>query len=177
MTHKLVPGTKLPDVSVPQFGGGSLQLNTPSEGKDWRLIVVYRGKHCGVCTLYLQDLKGLVEELGTEGVEVVAVSADTEAKAAVQLEKVQPNFAVGYDLSVDQMKELGLFMSDPRSAQETDAPFSEPGLFVVDKDGIIQLIDLANNPFMRPDLTWFVKGIKFVRNPEHNYPIRGTKIN
>lgn len=177
MTHKLVPGSKLPDVSVPQFGGGTLQLNKPSEGKDWRLVIVYRGKHCGVCTLYLQDLKDLVEELASEGVDVIAVSADTEAKAAVQLEKVKPNYPIGYDLSIDQMKELGLYMSDPRSAQETDAPFSEPGLFVVDQDGIIQLIDLANNPFMRPDLTWFVKGIKFVRNPENDYPIRGTKVN
>ncbi|MDC0739586.1 peroxiredoxin-like family protein [Cognatishimia sp. SS12] len=175
MTHKLVPGSTLPDISVPQFGGGALTLNRPTTGYDWRLIIVYRGKHCGVCTLYLQDMKALVDDLGALGVEVVAVSADTEEKAAIQLEKVKPNFTIGHDLSVAQMKELGLYISDPRSLQETDAPFSEPGLFVIDQNGVIQIVDLANNPFMRPDLTWLMKGIKFVRNPDNNYPIRGTK--
>jgi hypothetical protein len=74
------------------------------------------------------------------------------------------------------MRTLGLFISDPRSSQETDVPFAEPGLFIVNDQGVIQICDIANFPFMRPDLVWLVKGIKFALNPENDYPIRGTKL-
>ena len=72
------------------------------------------------------------------------------------------------------MQELGLYISIPRSEKETDHNFSEPGLFVVNQDGNIQVIDISNNPFVRPSLPEFVSGINWIRNPENNYPIRGT---
>ena len=66
------------------------------------------------------------------------------------------------------------YISIPRSEQETDHNFAEPGLFVINQDGNIQVIDIANNPFSRPELSTFVSGIKWIRNPKNNYPIRGT---
>jgi hypothetical protein len=62
-------------------------------------------------------------------------------------------------------------VSTPRSAQETDQPFPEPGLFVVNGDGKIQIVDISNAPFARPDLATLLGGIKFVR--ANDYPIRG----
>jgi hypothetical protein len=72
------------------------------------------------------------------------------------------------------MQTLGLYISNPRSDQETDHPFAEPGLFVINSDGDVQVVDLSNNPFVRPDLLTLVNGLKWIRNPDNNYPIRGT---
>ena len=61
-------------------------------------------------------------------------------------------FPVGYDLSVDQMRTLGLYISEPRSPQETDRPFPEPALFITNPEGKLQIVDVSNAPFARPEL-------------------------
>ena len=55
-----------------------------------------------------------------------------------------------------------------------DHNFAEPGLFVVNAAGELQVVDISNNPFARPDLEVLVSGLEWIRNPENNYPIRGT---
>lgn len=47
-------------------------------------------------------------------------------------------------------------------------------MVVVNADGRLQVVDLSNNPFARPDLEIFVSGLEWIRAPENNYPIRGT---
>ena len=79
---------------------------------------------------------------------------------------------VGHDLSPEQMAALGLWISDPRSPQETDRPFPEPAVFVTNAEGRVQILDISNAPFARPDLESLTNGIAFVR--EKGYPIRGT---
>ena len=69
------------------------------------------------------------------------------------------------------MRALGLYISEPRSPRETDRPFPEPALFVVNPQGNIQIIDISNAPFARPDLNAVLKGLKFIQ--EKQYPIRG----
>jgi hypothetical protein len=66
----------------------------------------------------------------------------------------------------------GPYISEPRPPRETDRPFSEPGLFVINPQGQVQIVDISNAPFARPDLTGILNGVKFVR--EKDYPIRGT---
>lgn len=173
-TQKLPAGSTFPSLSVPQLGGGSLALGKPAEGRDWQIVVVYRGKHCPMCTSYLKELNTLLPEYHALGVDVVAISADTESRARDQIALIEPDFPVGYDLSVAQMHALGLYVSQPRSPQETDQPFAEPGVFVVNADGQVQVTDISNAPFARPDLKTLLGGLRFIRNPENNYPIRGT---
>ena len=72
------------------------------------------------------------------------------------------------------MKSLGLYISNPRSEAETDRPFSEPGLFVINASNQVQLIDISNAPFVRPELNAIINGLAFIRNPDNQYPIRGT---
>ncbi len=69
------------------------------------------------------------------------------------------------------MRELGLYVSDPRSPQETDRPFAEPGLFVINTAGLVQIVDISNAPFARPELKSLLQGIRFVMAKD--YPIRG----
>lgn len=173
-TRKLAAGSQFPDLIVPKLGGGTLTLGVPQDGRDWQMVAIYRGKHCPMCTSYLKELNALLPEFHALGLDVVAVSADPDAKAQDQMSLVAPNFPVGYDLSLDQMYQLGLYVSEPRSAQETDRPFAEPGIFVVNADGAVQVTEISNAPFARPDLKTLLGGLRFIRNPENNNPIRGA---
>ncbi len=172
---KLEAGALFPDLTVPRVGGGTpIQLGKPQGDLDWQMVVVYRGKHCPMCTSYLKELDVLKGKFADIGVDLVAVSADSEIRADEQIALINPTFPVGYDLSLEQMQKLGLYISHPRSDAESDRLFAEPGLFVVNDEGRIQIIDISNAPFARPDFKTLLGGINFVRNPANNYPIRGT---
>ncbi|AWF83492.1 thioredoxin peroxidase [Microbulbifer sp. A4B17] len=171
---KLAAGIEFPAIEVQRLGGGKLVLGRPEGSLPWQMIVAYRGKHCPLCTKYLRALSVLLPRYHAEGVDVIAVSADTEKKASSHMEKIQPGFSIGYDLSIPQMQQLGLYISKPRSPEETDRPFSEPGVFVINESGNLQIVDISNAPFARPDLQTLLVGIEFIRNPENRYPIRGT---
>ncbi|MGR5469947.1 hypothetical protein ACPV51_22250, partial [Vibrio astriarenae] len=41
---------------------------------------------------------------------------------------------------------------------------------------LVQAIDISNGPFARPDLNVLLSGVAFIRNPENNYPIRGSYL-
>ena len=79
---------------------------------------------------------------------------------------------MAFGLSIEQMRSLGLYISNPRSPEETDQPFPEPGLFILRPDRKIQIIDISNAPFARPDLAGILRGLEFARSK--SYPIRGT---
>jgi peroxiredoxin len=167
--QKLPAGSLMPTITAPKVGGGEVSLGGQI---GWQLIVVYRGKHCPICRTYLKTLDGLLDRFKEIGTEVIALSADPKEKAEIEAQEEGWRFAVGFDLSPEQMRALGLYISEPRSPQETDRPFPEPALFVINPQNKIQVIDISNAPFSRPDLNSIVKGIKFIQ--EKQYPIRGT---
>lgn len=173
-TTVLQPGQFFPNIQVNKLGGGSLTLGQPEANFDWKLVVVYRGKHCPLCTSYLKTLNELLPSFHELGVDVVAVSADSEARATAQLAEVNPDYAVGYGLTLSQIRELGLFVSDVRAGIDVEAPFAEPGLFVVNGDGNVQMLDLSNVPFARPDLNSMLMGIRFIRGMTGDFPISGS---
>lgn len=168
----LTAGSIFPKQEVAKLGGGTVNLGAPEGGHDWQLVVVYRGLHCPICKTYLATLDGLVSDFNELGVDVVAVSGDPEDKAQAMADEKELSLKLGYGLSVAQMQALGLYVSDPRSPQETDRPFAEPGLFVINDKGEIQILDISNAPFARPDPESIKNGIKFIR--ANDYPIRGT---
>ena len=167
--QKPMAGGVMPTLVVAKAGGGDIRIGGPGR---WQMVVIYRGKHCPLCRKYLKGLDGLLDEFRAIGTEVVAVSSDPREKAESETAEEGWRFSVGYDLTIEQMRTLGLYISKPRSSQETDRPFPEPGLFVVNPQGNTQIIDISNAPFARPDLQAVLNGLKFVQ--EKNYPIRGT---
>ena len=174
-TNKLVAGDKFPKINVKTLGGDEITLGIPKNGATWQMVVVYRGKHCPLCTKYLAQIAEMKVAFLEAGVDIVAVSADTEEKAKIQAQdKLGLIFDIGYDLSIEQMQELGVYISNPRSSQETDRPFAEPGLFVVNEDFNLHVVDISNNPFVRPELNTLLSGLNWIRDPNNNYPIRGT---
>jgi peroxiredoxin len=168
-TTKIAAGSKFPSLPVKTVSGATIDI---AAQPGWRMLVVYRGKHCPLCKKYFKTMEGLADPLKDAGVSVLAVSADPHEKAEADVTSEGWRFPVGYDLNLHQMRELGLYISEPRSPQETDRPFAEPGLFVINPEGNVQIVDISNAPFARPDLAMILMGIKFAQ--DKGYPARGT---
>ncbi|MEM7704363.1 MAG: redoxin domain-containing protein [Pseudomonadota bacterium] len=173
-TEKLHAGAAFPRLRVQSPEGETIDISKPTGKADWQMVVVYRGRHCPLCTKFLNNLAGFRERLQVIGVDVAAVSADSAAQLEEHQSRLDVNFPLFHGLTLEQMQELGLYISIPRSEQETDHNFAEPGLFVINGDGELQVADESNNPFARPDLETLVSGLEWIRKPENNYPIRGT---
>ena len=169
-TQRIAAGSPFPTMTWPLAGAGHLTL---ADEKGWRLLVVYRGKHCPLCKKYLATLNATLSEFEAANIQVSVVSADPREKAETEGKEEGWRFPVAYDMSLDQMRELGLYISEPRSPQETDRPFAEPAVFAINPDGNVQVLDISNAPFSRPDLASLLSGLKFVQ--EKRYPVRGTK--
>lgn len=171
---KLAAGSAFPAIDLPVLSGGTRSLSNPRDGFDWMLTLIYRGKHCPLCTTYLQSLNAALPDFTAKGVDVLAVSADSKARAAAHMAEVSPEFDVAYGLTVPHMQALGLYISGPRNGVDVEGPFAEPGLFVINERGTLQIADISNVPFSRPSLKQLASGIGFLRGPMKDAPINGT---
>lgn len=173
MPNTLTPDTAFPDVTIPTLNDGKVKLGQPNSDRgDWQLVIVYRGKHCPICKTYLTELNGMLDDFAAIDVDVIAVSADPEDKATASASDIGYKGVIGYDLSLAQMAQLGVYVSDPRSPEETDRPFAEPATFVVRDDRKVQIVDVSNAPFSRPALKGLLDGLTYIR--KNDYPVRGT---
>ncbi|GAA6185168.1 redoxin domain-containing protein [Aliiglaciecola sp. NS0011-25] len=172
---KPIPGSTFPSIEATLLDGSRVNLGQAHGDADWQMLVVYRGKHCPLCVRYLNLLEQHKEALNAIGVSVTAVSADSKAQLTDNMDSLDVSFPIAYGLTVEQMKQLGLYISAPRSDKETDHDFSEPALFVINGEGVLQAVDISNGPFLRPELDVVVRGLTFVRK-QTDYPIRGTLV-
>ncbi|MGY2737171.1 redoxin domain-containing protein [Sphingomonas sp. UYP23] len=171
MSEKLTAASPFPALSWDALGGGRID---PMADGGWRLLIVYRGKHCPICRQYLKTLNGMLGDFADAGIKVYATSADPREKAEAEATEEGWSFPVGYNLQPDQMRTLGLYVSSPRSPEETDRAFSEPGMFGINPAGEAHLIDISNAAFARPDLQMVLNGLKFVM--DNGFPTRGTAL-
>ncbi|NJO23901.1 MAG: redoxin domain-containing protein, partial [Sphingomonadales bacterium] len=63
--NKLAAGAPFPKLAWPTVGGGTLDVSTMP---GWRLLAVYRGKHCPICKRYFKTLDGLLDDFKAAGV-------------------------------------------------------------------------------------------------------------
>ena len=137
----------------------------------WQILVVYRKLHCPICKTYTAKIEVLGEKFDELETDIVLISGDTVEKAKNFASEVGLNLPVAYDLSIEQMRQLSLYISEPRS-NETDRPFLEPGLFVVNEKGQRHIVEISNAPFIRPEPGLIIRGIMHIKKT--NNPIRGT---
>ena len=166
---KFTAGDLFPSFTWPSAAGGQV---TPAETEGWRLIVIYRGKHCPLCKQYLATLEGLKDDFLAAGISVWALSADPVERAQEDAMAHGWTFPLLASLGEEQMRQLGLYMSSPRSPNETDRNFAEPAIFVLNPQGRVQIVDLSNAPFVRPDLKALLGGLRYIM--ANDYPVRGT---
>ena len=169
---KLDSGGTFPAITLPLAGGGTAALGEASRAGLWRLVFIYRGHHCPICHRYLRKLESLREAFLEASAEMIVASGDPEEKAARMVAEEGLSFPVAFDLSIAGMKQLGLWISEPRSPAENDRPFPEPAFFGINPDGRIHLIDQSNTPFNRADPDELLDTLIWIQ--ENDYPIRGT---
>ncbi len=160
-----------PTISLQTLSGKSLALGQPPQGQ-WQLLVIYRGLHCPICKKYLSQLNDMKADFDKMNVQIVAVSTDPEDKAKKFAAELGLDFEVAYGLSIDQARDLGLYISTPMDSTETDQPFAEPGMFFIRPDGGLHFGEVASAPFCRPDLEMIKMGVGIIQ--EKDYPARGT---
>jgi len=169
MSEKFTAGDAFPAIAWPLCGGGQL---TFAAEHGWRMLVVYRGKHCGLCREYLDELNAMLDRFAKQEVRVAAVSADPRERAEAQVREQGWRFPVAYDLSVEDMRTLGLYIS-PAAQGATGRPFAEPAIFVVNPDGRTQVVNVSNAPYARPPLEGMLEGLETTR--KGRAPIHGTE--
>lgn len=172
MSRKLESGGTLPGLKLPLVGGGEVVLGEVANRGAWQVVIVYRGLHCPLCNKYLKRLEELKRNFEKANAEIIAISGDPLEKAAAIIEKNGLTFPVAYGLSVDQMKELGLYISEALPDDDTDRPWAEPATFAVNSEGKLQLIEISNTPFNRADLAELYDTVEWIQ--ENDYPIRGS---
>ena len=169
MSQKLKAGSPMPEIILPTVDGGETKIGGAKD--QWQMIIIYRGLHCPICKSYTAKIDALKDRFDELDTDILFVSGDNAEKAKTFADEVGLNFPVAYDLSIDQMRQLGLYMSEPRPT-ETDRPFPEPGLFVSNENGQVHIVDISNAPFVRPDPELIIRGITHIK--KNHYPIRGT---
>jgi len=167
------PQHSAPILTFSLFEGGEWSLSQQNPEK-FNLIIFYRGLHCPVCEKYLQKMNELLSDYEERGVEVVAVSMDSESRARLTKQKWEiDRLKLGYGLSEEMARSWGLYISNGISEKEPDL-FSEPGLFLIDNSNDVYYCAINSNPWGRPHLPSFLKNIDYIL--ENDYPARGENI-
>jgi len=139
--------------------------------KNFTMVVFYRGLHCPICKSYLRDLNSKLDEFQKRGVQVIAISGDSESQAKKAKEEwTLDRIPIGYNQSIDSMRQWGLFISKKIKDGEPDL-FAEPGLFLIKPDQMIYYVAINSMPFGRPHFQDILEAIDFVI--AHDYPARG----
>ena len=162
-------GDQMPVIKLPLLTGGAVTIGGMRDKH--LLFMIYRGKHCPRCKRYLNGLQERLDAWLDADIDVIVASADPAEKAQADKDEFGWSFDLAYDLSEDQMRKIGVYITDPLSPQETDRRFAEPAVFCLRPDGVIQIVCLSNGPAARPDLDELLDGMKF--NIANNRPARG----
>ncbi len=168
----LTPAKAVPAFDLPLTIGARYQLDHQNP-ENFTMVVFYRGQHCPICRSYLEALAGRLDAFTEAGVNVVAVSMDSEDRAmAVDADWPTGDVPLAYALPEDEARAWGLYISQGREGSEEPAVFSEPGLFLVRPDLTLAYASVQNAPFARPPLGDLLDGIRFMTKKD--YPVRGT---
>ncbi|WP_299780896.1 redoxin domain-containing protein [uncultured Formosa sp.] len=163
------PRTETPDISINLVNGSTWTLSEQNP-ENFTLMVVYRGKHCPVCKTYLETIQKHIQDFTDKGVNVVAISADTEAIAKATYNDWDiADVPLGYNLPIEEARTWGLYIS--KGIKDEPETFVEPAIFLIRPDRTLYASSVQTMPFARPEIIAILKSIDFVINKD--YPARG----
>ena len=173
--NKLMPRQPVPELEVERLSGKHWNLRD-SHPEQFTLIVFYRGMHCPICKTYVGELNKLAGEFLGRGVDVAALSTDTQERAQqTQEDWALGNLDLGYGLDLDCARSWGLYISSGRGKTsvgiEEPVQFSEPGVFLVRPDRTLYWASVQSMPFARPHFREMLGALDFVI--KNDYPGRG----
>ncbi len=168
--NRLMPRQPVPPLEVPTVNGG-LWSATHQRPENFTMLVAYRGLHCSICKPYLRDLSRRLPDFHGRGVNVIALSCDTEFRArSAKSDWGLGNLTIGYQLSVDTARDWGLYLSSGITEGEPEQ-FCEPGVFLVMPDTTLYWASISSMPFARPAFQEIIQALDFVI--PNRYPARG----
>jgi peroxiredoxin len=171
----VLPRQAAPALKVDTIGKGTWSLSDQSP-ENFTLVVFFRGLHCPICKMQLNDLQNKLDEFEKRGVNVIALSSDSKERAAETVEKWGlDRLTLGYGVDLQTARNWGLYISAGKGKTsigvEEPTLFSEPGLFLIRPDGTIYFASVQSMPFARPHFADILGAIDFV--VKNDYPARG----
>lgn len=163
------PRTKTPDININLINDSKWNLKDQNP-EHFTLVVFYRGKHCPVCKSYLETLQKHLDAFIEKGVNVIAISSDTEEVAKATYEDWDiDDLPLGYNFSIEDARTWGLYISE--GIKKEPKQFIEPGLFLIRPDQTLYFSSIQTMPFARPRIIEVLKSLDYILN--ENYPARG----
>jgi peroxiredoxin len=167
---KLIPRKPVPDLEVRTVNDEEWNVyeKTPER---FIMIVFFRGLHCPICRKYLSELEKNYDEFVSQGVDLIAISSDTKARALETQDRWKlKKTTIGYGLSIETGRKWGLFISKAIKENEPDL-FIEPGIFLIKPDKTLYGSIVSTMPFARPPIKEILRSIAGIN--KSNYPARG----
>ena len=134
-----------PDWSLPADGGRKVAL------KDYRgkpvLVIFYLGYGCLHCVEQLQAFAPKTDEFRKAGIEVVAISSDSQEDLVKSIEKYGKDGGFPFPLAADPKLEI---FKKYRCYDDFEK-LTLHGTFLIDGDGMVRWQDISYEPFMDPD--------------------------
>lgn len=168
----LKPADPFPPISFNLISGENRQLGA-SPGR-WTLLIVYRGDHCPRCKTYVKKLHELVPAYAERNVDILLATTDPSHVAKRTIDENNWTLPVAHGLTNEQCLQLGLYLTDQDASAELDGQYAEPGMFLLNPEGLTQVIATSNSPSVRPDLEVVLDGI--IGTQDRNLPIRGLHV-
>jgi len=168
----LRPGMAAPDFEAPactkgQFGKVKL---SDHRGK-WVVLLFYPADFTFVCPTELAAVAGRYPEIQGLGVEILALSIDTQFAHKVwqegELSKIVPG-GVPYPMLSDQAGKIGRLYD----VYDENIGLDLRGLFLIDPDGVIQAVQVLNAPVGR-DVDELVRQIQAF---QHVRSMKGAEV-
>jgi len=171
----LTPRKEVADFSVTLMDGSTWTLSE-QKPENFTMVVVYRGYHCPLCSMYLPKLKKIADGLAERGVNLLVTSSDPKDRAEkAQAEWDIEGLPLSYGLSVEDARKVGLYISASIGTTSTGVVepdlFAEPALLLIKPDQTLYFADIQTMPFLRPDLSGLLANLDFIVSK--GYPARG----
>ncbi len=163
------PREKAPEITINLVNDTVWKFSEQS-AENFVMVLFYRGKHCPLCKKQLEELQSNLDEFTERGINVIAISSDTEKVAKETYDEWEvSNVPIGYDFPIEEARTWGLFISE--GIKKEPEHFIEPGFFLLKPDGTIYWESIQSMPFARPTFKHILSGIDFILEKE--YPARG----
>lgn len=153
-----MPGRPVPPLLVGTVGGPCWRL-CDQKPKHFTMLLVYRGMHCAGCCTLLKEIDARLGEFQKRGVVVVAASMDGRSRAEQTAESWDiQRLPIAYGISPERAREWGLFLSEGCGPDEPDL-FAEFGIFLVRRDGTLQMASVQPMPLATPTVDELIASI------------------
>lgn len=111
----------------------------------------------------LQEINRDFAKFEESNIEVIAVSADDMALTHRLSRRLGLIFPIACGLTENDMRRMGLYVSDPEHYINQTHKFAEPAHFLLNPDNTIRYISLSSNPMSASlNVIPFLMGHKFV---------------